>query len=263
VTRRRAESRSRPPEREVFHEGSLLSGLRVLFFGLTTIGCAGTLEEACSRLAEAECGHLAACSDALLVARYGDLPACEGEVAARCALLPGLPGATLGAGDIAACAAAYAHHPCASLLLDAPPEVCRFAGKISNGVACTAGAQCQSSSCKPSALSEDMECAAVRKEGDACSLGGSPCDAGLRCGSAGTCVPYGTVGEACSAAAPCNPLYWCDNGLCAPPAKAGESCAPCSGDATCNALLGLSCSAEGTCAPTDPAGLVAPGGACH
>lgn len=208
---------------------------------LAGAGCEMAVEQACEDLAAAECGHLAACSRAMLAARYRDVAACERAVAERCVELPALPAAELGPGEIEACAAAYGHHPCESLALGATPEACRFAGKGTNGSKCASGAQCRSSFCEPDPGGAEGRCAAVRKLGDLCSLGGSPCDAGLHCGDGGRCVPYGSVGDPCSPAAPCNPLYWCEYELCASPAAAGEPCAPCSGGATCDMLEGLVC----------------------
>ncbi len=223
---------------------------------LSVVACDTTLEEACADLAAAECDHLRACSDTLFVAAYGDPGTCERTIAASCAAWPSLPGAHLGGGDIEACAQAYGGHPCDRLLLHAAPAACRFRGKRANGSECSSGAQCQSSFCRPGAEDLPGECAAVRELADTCSQAGSPCAAGLYCSQSGRCVPFGSPGDACGALAPCNPLYWCDAGLCAAPAGEGGQCAPCAGGATCDLLSGLVCGASGTCQSGDVSALV-------
>lgn len=214
---------------------------------LSTAACQRSLKDACDELAAAQCARRAACS----MAPNPERSTCERTIVTRCVNWPDLPGASLGADDIAACAEAYEGHPCESLIMGARPSACRFAGKASNGAKCVAGAECQSTYCKPDADGHCGECSAIRNEGDTCSKGGSPCAAGLYCSQAGKCVAYGTKGDPCGAVAPCNLLHWCDErGTCAPQVGEGE---PCTRGDQCSLLDRLACDrTSGLCEARDP-----------
>lgn len=220
---------------------------------LSIAGCQRTVREACDELAAARCARLEACA----VTPYHDLATCEQAIVTRCVELPDLPGAKLGADDLAACAAAYEGYPCESLVMGARPPECRFAGKGSNGSSCLSGAECQSTYCKPDAEGRCGECSALREEGDTCSKGGSPCAAGLYCGD-GRCVTYGSRGEQCSSTAPCSLLHWCDEqGTCAPQIGEGE---PCTRGDQCSRLDRLVCDRTSGVCEARPAALLATDG---
>lgn len=222
---------------------------------LAGVACDRTLADACADLAAASCARRAAC--ALPPPADSDPGACERVVAERCARLPDLPGASLDAADVEACAVDYSSYSCAGLLAGASPPDCRFAGKGTNGAPCSSGAQCQSAYCKPDAEGHCGECAAVRRENDACSKGGSPCAAGLYCAEVGRCIPYGGAGDACGALAPCDALHFCNaQFVCEAQGSRG---APCASTGECSLLEGLACDpAARTCEPQDPPVLPAP-----
>lgn len=230
----------------------------MLAFACVNIACAGSVRDACEQLAAAECARRDACS----VPIADDLEGCKRTVTERCARLPDLPDATVGAAQIDACAAAYEGYSCAGLLLGAKPNVCRFEGRRTNGASCTAGAQCRSTYCRPDAEGRCGECAAVRGELDTCSKGGSPCAPDLHCGQDNLCVPYGTTLDTCSVLDPCDPLHFCDEqNVCQPQAGEGE---PCDREDQCDVLAGLVCDpASATCAPGVPAALAPPLPACE
>lgn len=210
-------------------------------------GCTQSAEEACRDLAAARCHHHAACSAAHLTAAFGDEPSCRAYVLGRCAALADLEGVDLGAPEIAACAEAYPEHPCDALVLDALPEACRFAGDRINGAGCATGAQCQSSFCDAPDEGQCGQCSPVRKLGEPCSKGGSPCDVGLYCGAALICIPPGIEGDACNPTAPCGPRHSCVAGECLPPALSGQ---PCDDEHGCDPLDLLTCDpASTTCQP--------------
>ena len=221
-------------------------------------------EQACPALIKAYCAKATDCMPFNQALGFPDAATCEARLNLTCPQLAKAMGTSVTGDDLQACSAKFSSISCYDYLsLSNPVQVCDFKpGKLTDGSACGEGVQCQSLYCKKDSTMDCGKCTALGKSGSVC-VTNSDCDKGLACvGAAGAkqCTAYLTMGASCSTAAnspSCHPTLACRNGVCATPAKLGESCSATTQD--CDKLSGLTCPLALKCVGYATAQL---GGAC-
>lgn len=221
-------------------------------------------EQACPALIKAYCAKATECLPFDQTLSFPDAATCESRINLTCPQLAKAMGSSVTGDDLQACAAKFSTISCSDYLsLTSPVQVCGFKpGTRADGSACGEDVQCQSLYCKKDTGMDCGKCTALGKAGSVCTIT-SDCDKGLKCvGAAGArqCTAYLAMGASCSTAMnspSCHPTLACRNGVCATPAKLGETCSPTTQD--CDKLAGLTCPVAAKCVSYATAQL---GGAC-
>jgi hypothetical protein len=225
-------------------------------------GTSGSLTQAYTDLATAECNLIGQCYPFLMTLLFPNANTCATRLLLE---LPtgGLTGLTVTPGQIETCVSAINGTSCTQLENNQLPASCQFTGSLANGTACGSSSQCQTGYCKMNGTCGT--CAVLSQAGGTCN-GSSDCVQGLACG-AGSCVTPGAAGATCSAAQPCLGSLFCNttNNICT--AFVTTAGAACPGNGSCSEGLGLTCSSAtgGVCAQIstamagNPCGLVGGG----
>ena len=208
------------------------------------VGCSsppdpGATEEACLRLATANCQKYNACRPRWLQATFGDVDTCATQYAATlCRNRLGIAGTSDRPATVDACAAALTSATCAQFLdNDLAVSAClALPGALPTGAACGTPAQCQTVTCEFPAGAACGRCGAPLRAAGAPCTSSSQCESNLQCFN-DVCALPGGVGARCVDSFECQYPLSCMIDRCAVSANAGESCAT----APCNDRDGLFC----------------------
>ena len=149
----------------------------------------------CQKLSVAVCDRLAACSKYYLRTYYGDLATCQSRVRLTCDPYVKLTGSSWTVERLRSCTMGYAGGTCDDYFAPGGPAACRpQPGQLANSAVCANSNQCKSANCA------------------------------VGTGGCGTCTTAGKLGEACSAAQPCDLGLSCASGKCAAEGGAGAAC---------------------------------------
>jgi len=228
-----------------------------------TAGCGGvSADKACTDFAASVCTDIENCAAPLITTQYGDVATCQMRAKASCLTDLMAPNSSATPDKLDHCATASNMIACDALFTrDTPKDCIPDPGKLADGMACGADAQCVSTYCKKPANEVCGVCGARAAAGAACSVD-ADCDFKLACAN-GVCVAYAALGATCDAGHPCAAPNLCKNGVCAAPAGAGQPCTPSATGGDCDETKGLFCNPSsataGVCAQ---AMFVGPGQAC-
>jgi hypothetical protein len=238
---------------------------------ITLAACSGsstsssvTADQAAGNAAGALCQKYDSCSAFFVQIAYGDVDACTAALKTTLASALAASGTGATPTQVAACATAVGTASCDQVLSHDLPSPCQpVAGQLAAGAACGDSSQCQSAYCHKGSGSTCGACAGAPSPGVACGAD-DDCPAGNVCTKQSTCAPPGAAGASCDPVQrPCKATLACKSGTCANPDPAGAPCTRTTTGATstdtCDALAGLYCNAQGTCAKI---GLAAAGQAC-
>jgi hypothetical protein len=195
--------------------------------GIIEPSCLAEIHPVCAKLGTSFCARYAECASFFSAMQWGDVEACETNVAAACQI--GIQLADTGDDEVArvqSCAAEVDASSCAEFLGHLGGSCDPVPGARPNGSPCLSGTQCGSRFCAPSPDSCGS-CADPPDEGDPCVH--AECGPGMSCfrtgglGGGYCAVPRG-LGEQCSGKAEppsCGAAFYC-----APDGKCAERLAP-------------------------------------
>lgn len=194
----------------------------------------------CQKLSVAVCDRLAACSKYYLRTYYGDLATCQSRVRLTCDPYVKLTGSSWTVERLRSCTMGYAGGTCDDYFAPGGPAACRpQPGQLANSAVCANSNQCKSANCAVG-TGGCGTCTTVGKLGEACSAA-QPCDLGLSCAS-GKCAAEGGAGAACGTGrAACKGGYYCKTASCTPQLAAGATCDPMAAVTECDPRQGLYC----------------------
>jgi len=203
----------------------------------------GSLDQACSDLANAECQKVNSCSSFLLKFLYGNIATCEARDKLGCMAGISADGVTVTPSQIEACVSATSAKSCSDVW--ALKDACHLNGSLPDGSACGSGNQCQSGYCKIPWGKTCGVCTAKATAGANC-MSVWECASGLIC-AGGQCKTPGAAGALCSDSQPCRSDLYCNNGTCAKPATSAGT--PCDSSilTSCSIISGLYCPESGVC----------------
>jgi hypothetical protein len=199
----------------------------------------------CARYALALCEVQRRCVLELFTYLYPDMASCQAAWGAICAQQVSLPSTSYTADQALACAAGLDAVSCEDWNAARDPAACSpTPGALANGSACGDDPQCQSTICRVPANETCGVCGPKVGPGGARSSD-AECPADLSCVNR-TCRTRPVAGDPGTSGAGCRGLLVCKNSVCAPGAKAGETCSP----GTCDVELPLFCASGGVCRST-------------
>ncbi len=203
-------------------------------------GSGPTADQACTDYAKAVCDRAAKCSAALIQSSFGDAAACNASVKSDCLATLGAPSTSTTPTIAATCVPAITAMTCGDLFTGNTPAVCRVPGKLADGAACGADAQCVTDYCSTTSTSICGTCGKAPAAGEACDT--KKCGPGLTCTSNKCAAPIKS-GAACDGTLPCEFGTGCTDGKCAAlAATAGAACAADGkGAPPCDLFAGLFC----------------------
>ncbi|HEU4403974.1 MAG TPA: hypothetical protein VFS43_01575 [Polyangiaceae bacterium] len=211
----------------------------------------------CTTIWRASCEKVEACAPFSVELSSGDVEGCVAANVDACMQGYVLSGVSVTAAEAGACARALEARPCESV---AAVRECQFAGKIADGRACLADAQCASRLCRLAPKASCGTCVTPGKEGAACA-DDEPCAEGLRCdGGSKKCVRRGAPGAPCASDDECEAWAVCGEGkACVEAGRAAGQ--PCTSFGGCNERQSLACGSVGDRCYRLTA-MAAPGEAC-
>jgi hypothetical protein len=205
-------------------------------------------EQACTTLAQAECGKRDSCSNGTSITRvYGEMSVCLTRAALQCTTRLAAPNTGATSQSVRKCAADYATLSCNDFFDGKLPADCTPSGQGANGQPCAFNGQCATAYCGGTANALCGSCAAPPAAGDSCA--DSLCGPGQNCvADTMTCVDVGILNASCATNHPCGNGLSCvgvsssnTEGTCE--VALGTAGAACGGGTVpaCNGSLGLSC----------------------
>jgi len=218
---------------------------------ILAVACSGRYsgddDEACLKLAAAQCDKLATCEHDGVANEYGDEPACESRLRDACKAQFEASHSGARASAVETCADALHDATCSDFEAGIVDECQPQPGTLADGQPCALSPQCSSGFCALLVNGACGTCAALTAAGDDCST--TICAPGFSCTPSKTCTPYGAAGADCNADEPCASALTCvtaagaTNGTCVDDAaQAGAPCDPAHAAAPdCDALSGFSC----------------------
>jgi len=203
----------------------------------------GSLDQACSDLANARCQKFNSCSSFLLKVFYGNIATCEARKELLYSAGLSAKGVTVTPSQLEACVLATSAQSCSDGW--AHKDACHLTGSLPDGSACGAGIQCQSGYCKIPWGKTCGVCTTPATAGANCTSN-SDCASELIC-AGGQCKTLGAAGAPCSDSQPCQEDFYCNNGTCAKPATSAGT--PCDKNVprSCSVISGLYCPESGVC----------------